>query len=181
MGRKDVEFFKPTDKGYEYVGKYYRFRINGPVAKTRNRNYLILSIAMAAIFLAMGFLDRGLTYNIYVALPYVASMLPIGLCVAGAAALPSLPDSMTIVQYKRGPKKIKNCSVAILVTGAMTAVGVIISGMRGSIGIKDIPFAAGAIALCLCAIAMVRMYRDCPCEEVAGRPGQTIIDPKNLR
>jgi len=180
MRRKDVEYFKPTDKGYEYIGKYYRFRINGPVAKNRNRNYLVMAFAMLAIFLVMGFLDRGLTYHIYVALPYVATLIPIGLCVAGALALPGMPENMTIVQYKRGPKKISGSAVAILVTGAMTAVGVIIAGMRGFFEVKDIPFAAGSVLMCLCAIAVIRMYRDCPAEEVAGRPERTIIDPKKL-
>jgi len=180
MGRRDVEYFKPTEKGYEYVGKYYRFRINGPAAKNRNRNYGVLSALMLVIFIAMGFLDRGLTYHIYVALPYVASLLPIGLCIAGAFALPKLPDNMTIVQYKRGPKKIIGSARAILVTGAMTCVGVIIAGMRGAFAAKDIPFAVGGVCICLCAIWVIRMYRECPAEEVAGRPEKTIIDPKTL-
>jgi hypothetical protein len=176
MGRKDVNYFKPTDKGYEYIGSYYRFRLGGAEPRKRNVTYIVLAFMMLAAFLAMGVLDRGMTRQIYVALPYVASLLPIGLCISAAVALPSIPENMTIVQYRRGPKRLMNCARGALVTGAMTVVGGAISAARGAFSTGDVPFIVGGICLVICAAAIVRMYRDCPAEEVVGRPGKTIVD-----
>lgn len=176
MGRKDVNYFKPTDNGYEYIGSYYRFRLGRPDSRKRISVYIVLAFLMLAAFLEMGIMDRGMTRHIYVALPYVASLLPIGLCISAAVALPSLPENMTIVQYKRGPKRLISCARGALVTGAMTVLGGAICALRGGFSAGDIPFMAGGVCLCIFAIGIIRLYVDCPAEEVAGRPGNTIVD-----
>lgn len=178
MGRKDVEYFKPTDEGYEYIGKYYRFRLNGPAERKRAKTYIALEFLMLAAFLFMGITDGGMTRHIYVVLPYVASLLPIGLGISAAVALPGLPENMTVVQYKRGPKRLINCATGALITGAMTVMGTAIAAFRGFFSAADIPFMAAGACLCICAMATIRMYRDCPAEEVAGRPASTIVKYK---
>ena len=167
MGRKDAQFFKKEGDGYVYTGKYYFFKAYGPRKIKRAHVFTALFAIMLCAFLVMGVTDKGQTRYAYVTFPYVAGLLPAALGFAGAVALHSMPERLTIVQYKRGARRIRNCARGGMATGLMTLIGSVICAAYTGFSASYLPFMAASVVYLLCACAAERIYALAPAQEVA--------------
>lgn len=131
--RGDAKYYMPDEEkgGYRYIGKRSRFSQTGEKLRFFKRACLLLALAAPGAFVLAGILEAGETRAFYVGLPYAAALLPAGLGLEAAFRTLRAEASMTVPQFRRGPKRLMLCARAGAILSAMAIVGWIVRAARG--------------------------------------------------
>ncbi len=123
---KDYEHIGST---VHYRGKHYRFAMERPELTRRKTAYAALLLAALALFAAAGFSGApalgagGGQAPIYVMLPYVVLLLPLGLGLARAVMLALISRPLEFAEYDKYLVRQKAALLAALILGCATVAG----------------------------------------------------------
>lgn len=92
-------YVKNGNGEYKYTGEYYRFDMPSEKIREMKWIYAALALSTAILFLIAGFINNEGSKVIYVSLPYVVLLLPIGFMVWDVVKIASLRGDMTKKQY----------------------------------------------------------------------------------
>jgi hypothetical protein len=85
-------YVKNGNGEYKYTGEYYRFDMPGEKIREMKWIYAALALSTAILFLIAGFINNEGSKVIYVSLPYVVLLLPIGFMVWDVVKIASLRE-----------------------------------------------------------------------------------------
>ncbi len=142
---------------YEYIGDPWIFCHSGPGIEAEKKKILGLSAAAAAAFLAALFPFSGMMRTLWIALPFIFTIIPIVMTIDLAIAMQRFPDLME----HRHADKLNNAyparTLAILYLSAVSliaeAVYLILYGVRNT---GDVLFPALTACIVLCGYLLFR-------------------------
>lgn len=148
-----------------YRGKYFRFTIEQPALKRRKAAF-VLCLAFALVFFAfIGFSDSpalgagGHASAIYVILPYVALLLPLGLGFARALLLAFKSAPLEYAEYDKYMVQQKPVLLVSLILSFVLLVGELAFAFFGGeeIGTQIMPLIEAALCSA-CIFTAFRQY-----------------------
>ncbi len=153
------DYIQSSDNGaVQYAGKRYCFALEEPALRDVKHRCALLLFMAVVLYAGIGLLDstafggEGVPAAIYVLLPYVALLFPLGLACGRAAMLAVTRHSLEFAQYDQYMVQQKG-----LLIGALALAGCLVLGLaallfilvlRGSAGIARELISLAAAALC---------------------------------
>lgn len=141
-----------------YKGKHYRFEIEQPALNRRKAVYALSMVAALICYLLIGFSDSaalgagGGPAPIYVLLPYVGLLLPLGLGVARALLLVFKSRPLEYAEYDKYLVQQKGVLVSALAAGGILLLGMVIFLFLGHADQTAQMIALAEAALCAACI-----------------------------
>ncbi len=159
-----------------YRGKYFSFKLSDGERLKMKGAYGALMLLSISVFGFMGLTGTGALgaggtqAAFYVLLPYVITLLPLGMCVAKTVLLIFGPEKMEYGQYDKNVVMLKSYSIFLAASAGATLIGEIIytlvtEGKRLDISTPDGLFALLALILCAIALCFVKLQSTYKCVE----------------
>ena len=126
---KDYEKIGST---VHYKGKHYRFEIEQPALNRRKAAYVLSFFSALVLFVLIGFSDSaalgagGGPAPLYVLLPYVGLLLPLGLGIARAALLAFKTRPLEYAEYDKYLVQQKGILLSALVLSGVLLLGMVV-------------------------------------------------------
>ena len=124
---KDYEKIGST---VHYKGKHYRFELEQPALNRRKAVYVLSLVAALALFVFVGLskspaLGAGGPARVYVILPYVGLLLPLGLGLARAMLLAFKSRPLEYAEYDKNLVQQKGVLLSALILNGILLLGMI--------------------------------------------------------
>ena len=159
---KDYERIGSTVR---YIGKYYRLTLEQPAQNRRKAAYVFSLIAAFALFVAVGFSGSpalgagGGATPLYVVLPYVVLLLPLGLGLARAVLLAVKSTPLEHAEYDKYLVQQKGVLVSALALGGLLVLCELAFLLFGGAVLSEQWLAICESALlCTCIFLAFRQY-----------------------
>ena len=126
---KDYEKIGST---VHYKGKHYRFQIEQPALNRRKAVYVFALLAAIVLFVLVGVSDSaalgagGGPAPVYVLLPYVGLLLPLGLGLARAVLLAFKSRPLEYAEYDKNLVQQKGILLSALILNGILLLGMIV-------------------------------------------------------
>lgn len=114
------------NREYKYTGAYYRFDLPAEKIGTMKLLYSAMALLTAILFIAAGFINNQGSRVIYVVLPYVALLLPIGFMLWDVAQIVLLKGDMTQKQYDCSVVQLRTVATASAILSFLASIGDIV-------------------------------------------------------
>lgn len=147
-----------------YKGKHYRISMEQPARDLRKAAYALLLLCALGLFAAVGFsgsaaLGAGGAAPVYVVLPYVLLLLPLGLGLARALLLAMKSQPMEYAEYDKYVVRQKAVLVAALTLNLVLLFGMLTFLFFGGADLAGQWVAISeASASCVCLFFAFRHY-----------------------
>ena len=159
---KDYERIGSTVR---YKGKHYRFILEQPALNRRKALYALLLLSALALYVAVGFSGSaalgagGGSTPVYVLLPYVALLLPLGLGLARAVLLAVKSRPLEYAEYDKYLVQQKGVLLTALILSCALLLGMIAFLLFGKASLEGQWTALTETALCaVCILLAFRQY-----------------------
>lgn len=154
-----------TPKGHKdeavYKGNYFIPDMPEDELQKYKVSFIVLSLIMTALFIAMGLLNNDGTRVLYVALPYAILLLPVAFMFTGAVYFYRFKEKLTRQEYDQSYIRIKAYGMAVLYLSIACALGnlfVVLTGRTLTPG-KDILFILMSAAIAFLAFLAVQIHK----------------------
>lgn len=156
-----------TDQGnYVYTGVYYMYDLPAGKLKLLKFTYLSISLVLAILFTAGGYINNPGSRVIYVILPYITMFLPIVFMLSDAVKIIFSDNKMTFKQYDRSVLQLKRSGTALIVISAAAIAGeisyLIFNGASAVLS-SEIPYFLVCFAIFSISVAFNFIQRKAPC------------------
>lgn len=158
---KDYEKIGST---VHYKGKHYRFELEQPALNRRKAVYVLSLVAALALFVFVGLskspaLGAGGPAPVYVILPYVGLLLPLGLGLARAMLLAFKSRPMEYAEYDKYLVQQKGVLLSALVLNGVLLLGMLVYLPIGQSKLSTQWIALAEAAVCAaCIFLAFRQY-----------------------
>lgn len=159
---KDYEQIGSTVR---YRGKYYRLNMEQPVLNRRKVVYAVLLLLSLVIFVLIGFSDsaalgaKGGAAPIYVLLPYVGLLLPLGLGLARAVLLALKSRPLEHAEYDKYIVQQKSVLLTALILCVILFLGMLVFLLFGGADAAgQWPALAETVLIAGCIFLAFRQY-----------------------
>jgi hypothetical protein len=159
---KDYEQIGSTVR---YIGKHYRLTLEQPAQNRRKAAYVFSLIAAFVLFVAVGFSGSpalgagGGATPMYVVLPYVVLLLPLGLGLARAVLLAAKSKPLEHAEFDKYMVQQKGVLLGSLVVCGLLILGELVFLFFGGAGLSGQWLVIGESALlCTCIFLAFRQY-----------------------
>ncbi len=162
-------YVKNGNGEYKYTGEYYRFDMPGEKIREMKWIYAALALSTAILFLIAGFINNEGSKVIYVSLPYVVLLLPIGFMVWDVVKIASLRGDMTKKQYDQSVVQLKNVTTAATVLSFLASAGDIVFmalGFASEYQAKELLFLFLVMLIGVLNIIFISMQKKFICKKV---------------
>ncbi len=161
-----------------YKGKYYSFRLTDAERLKMKGAYGVLMLLLISLYGFMGLTGSaalgagGAQAAFYVLLPYVITLLPLGMCVAKTFMLIFGPEKMEYGQYDKNVVMLKSYSIFLAVSIGVTLVGEIIytlvtKGQTLDISTPDGLFAMLALIFTGISVGFIKLQSTYKCVAIS--------------
>ncbi len=155
-------------RAHLYTGRYYRYPVDAATFKKIKIVHAVfaafcaLVYACAAVFSGPS-LGVGGAPAVYVAMPFVLLLLPIGMCLGKCAMFLTLPQRLEFPQFDRYVTALKAWVVLLIAFGAAALVGQIVYLILAGASAREIAFACLLAALTAAGALFLRFQGKYKC------------------
>lgn len=167
--RKDIynKDYMRTDQGsYVYTGVYYMYDLPAGKLKLLKLAYLSISLVLAILFTAGGYLNNPGSRVLYVILPYITMFLPIAFIISDTVKIIFSDNKMTFKQYNRSVLQLKRSVIALIAISAAAITGeisyLIFNGTKALLS-SEIPYFLVCFAIFCISVAFYFIQRKAVC------------------
>ena len=130
-----------------YAGQWFRFRADAAAVKRAARAYALLTALCALVYVPPLLLDPPAMRAAYVALPFVALILPLFYLAAGCKRLFTAKDRVTREHRDKIVERLRGASISACALSGVSLVGLVVYWCLRSFAAIDL--------LCACAAALI--------------------------
>ena len=141
-----------------YKGRYYRFSENPETVRREGRLFALLTGLSVLLFVGALFLNSTLTRQMYVLMPFLFSMLPLGYQVVAVYYILTAPDAFTRERNDKMHDRLAKCTLFVSLFSGASLIGSAIACLVGivTLDVQGIIFFVAATGLLLSALVMFR-------------------------
>lgn len=150
-----------------YQGQWFRFCLPEDVVKRTARIYAALTALCAALLALPLLFDAGCMRAAYVALPFVALVLPLFYLAAGCWRLMTAKGRVTREHRDKTVERLRGASIAMCALSGVSMVGLIVYWCLQGFGRADAACLISALALLAVNLTMLlRLHKNVAMEPV---------------
>lgn len=160
-GVRTVETRRGTKEEAVYNGDYYSPDMPGGELIKYKTAFIMTSALNIILFVVMGLLNNDASRQFYVALPYVALLLPAAFALTGAVFFYRSGERLTRYDYDKSFARIKAHATASLYISAACVIGDIAALLTGKTGTveKELLFIAMGAAAAFFSFLTIQFHK----------------------
>ena len=141
-----------------YKGRYYRFSAKPETVQREGRLFALLTGLSALLFVGALFLNSALTRQMYVLMPFLFAMLPLGYQTVAVYYILTAPDTFTRERNDKMHDRLAKCTLFVALFSGASLVGSAIACLLRVVtpDVQGILFFVAAAGVLLCALMLFR-------------------------
>lgn len=141
-----------------YKGRYYRFSAEPATVRREGRLYAALTGLSLLLFAAVLFLNSPLLRQMYVLMPFLFGMLPLGYLTVAVYYILTAPEKFTRERNDKMHDRIAKCTLFLAIFSGASVIGSAIACLAGivTLDVQGMLFFVAATGLLLNALVMFR-------------------------